>query len=71
MLRGKPHDVVRNPCQIGFLRLCRRQLFSGTLAEQEKELKSNALMLRFARSRQKLAAERIGPPIISSVRKAR
>jgi beta-fructofuranosidase len=32
-----------------------RQVFSMTLAEQEKELKTNALMLRFAASRRKLA----------------
>jgi len=38
-----------------------RQLFSGTLAQQEKELKTNALMLRFAESRQKLAADPYRP----------
>lgn len=38
-----------------------RQLFAGILAEQEKELKTNALMLRFAESRQKLAADRYRP----------
>ena len=34
-----------------------RQVFSETLAEQEKELKTNALMLRFAASRKKLAVD--------------
>jgi beta-fructofuranosidase len=38
-----------------------RQSFSQTLAEQEKELKTNALMLRFAESRKKLAADRYRP----------
>ena len=38
-----------------------RQEFSPTLAEQEKELQTNALMLRFAESRQKLATERFRP----------
>ena len=38
-----------------------RQLFAGTLAEQEQELKTNALMLRFAESRKKLAADRYRP----------
>ena len=38
-----------------------RQSFSVTLAEQEKELKTNALMLRFAESRKKMAADRYRP----------
>ncbi len=38
-----------------------KQQFSETLAEQEEELKSNALMLRFAASRKKLAADRYRP----------
>jgi len=38
-----------------------RQVFSGTLAEQEEELKTNAQMLRFAASRKKLAADRYRP----------
>jgi len=38
-----------------------RQVFSQTLAEQEEELKTNALMLRFAKSRQKLAADPYRP----------
>lgn len=38
-----------------------RHLFAGTLTEQEKELKTNALMLRFAESRKKLAADRYRP----------
>ncbi|MCX6996434.1 MAG: GH32 C-terminal domain-containing protein [Kiritimatiellaeota bacterium] len=38
-----------------------RQVFSETLAEQEKELKTNALMLRFAESRKKLAVDRYRP----------
>ena len=38
-----------------------RQVFSGTLAEQEKELSTNDLMLRFAASRKKLAADRFRP----------
>ena len=38
-----------------------RQVFSPTLAEQEKELKTNVLMLRFAESRKKLAADPYRP----------
>ena len=38
-----------------------RQQFSQTLAEQEKELQTNELMLRFAASRKKLAADRHRP----------
>ncbi len=38
-----------------------RQEFSETLAEQEKELKNNAQMLRFAASRTRLAADRYRP----------
>lgn len=38
-----------------------RQLFSGTLPEQEKELKTNSLLLRFAESRKKLAADPYRP----------
>jgi beta-fructofuranosidase len=38
-----------------------RQVFSQTLAEQEKELKTNVLMLRFAESRKKLAADPYRP----------
>ncbi len=38
-----------------------RQVFSGTLAEQERDLKTSALMLRFAASRQKLAADPYRP----------
>jgi beta-fructofuranosidase len=38
-----------------------RQVFSQTLAEQKEELKTNALMLRFAKSRQKLAADPYRP----------
>ena len=38
-----------------------RQVFSPTLAEQEQELKTNVLMLRFAESRQKLAADPYRP----------
>ena len=47
-----------------------RQVFSQTLAEQEKELKTNVLMLRFAESRRSWRRTRIGPRTISSVRKA-
>jgi len=38
-----------------------RQMFSRTLAEQEKELETNELMLRFAESRQKMAADPYRP----------
>lgn len=38
-----------------------KQRFSETLAEQEEELKTNALMLRFAASRKRLAADRFRP----------
>lgn len=38
-----------------------KQKFSETLAEQEEELKTNPLMLRFAASRKKLAADRYRP----------
>lgn len=38
-----------------------RQVFSETLAEQEKELKTNPLMRRFAESRKKLAADPYRP----------
>lgn len=38
-----------------------RQLFSGALPEQEKELAANPQMLRFAESRRKLAADRYRP----------
>jgi beta-fructofuranosidase len=38
-----------------------RQVFSATLAEQEKELKTNVLMLRFAESRKRLAADSYRP----------
>ena len=38
-----------------------RQVFSQTLAGQEEELKTNVLMLRFAASRKKLAADRYRP----------
>jgi len=38
-----------------------RQVFSRTLAVQELELKANELMLRFASSRQRLAADRYRP----------
>ncbi|MCY2926976.1 MAG: glycoside hydrolase family 32 protein, partial [Planctomycetota bacterium] len=38
-----------------------RQRFSRTLAEQEKELAANELMLRFAQSRRRLAADRYRP----------
>ena len=38
-----------------------KQQFSETLAEQEEELKTNALMLRFAASRKKLATDRYRP----------
>ncbi|MHB8970909.1 MAG: GH32 C-terminal domain-containing protein [Pirellulaceae bacterium] len=38
-----------------------RQLFSENLAEQEEELKTNALMLRFAASRKQLASDRYRP----------
>lgn len=38
-----------------------KQVFSETLAEQEKELKTNALILRFAASRRRLAADRYRP----------
>ena len=38
-----------------------RQLFSGTLAEQEQALTTIKLMLRFAASRNKLAADRYRP----------
>ena len=38
-----------------------KQQFSENLAEQEEELKTNALMLRFAASRKKLAADRYRP----------
>ncbi|MEI7591472.1 MAG: glycoside hydrolase family 32 protein, partial [Deltaproteobacteria bacterium] len=38
-----------------------RQVFSKTLAVQELELKANELMLRFASSRQRLAADRYRP----------
>jgi beta-fructofuranosidase len=37
------------------------QVFSETLAEQQQELTTNALMLRFAASRKKLAADRYRP----------
>ncbi len=60
--RAKSHNVViKEPLPDRFPSPVPRQLFSGTLAEQEKELKSNALMLRFARSRQKLAADAYRP----------
>ena len=39
----------------------RRQVFSPTLAEQEKELKTNDQMLRFTKSRQRLAADPYRP----------
>ena len=38
-----------------------RQVFSPTLAEQETELKTNVLMLRFAESRRKVAADPYRP----------
>jgi len=38
-----------------------RQVFASTLAEQEAELTANELMLRFAASREKLAADRYRP----------
>ena len=38
-----------------------KQRFPETLAEQERELKTNALMLRFAASRKKLASDRFRP----------
>ena len=38
-----------------------RQVFSGTLAEQQQELTSNVQMLRFAASRKKLAADPYRP----------
>ncbi len=38
-----------------------RQVFAPTLTEQEQQLKTNALMLRFARSRQKLVADPYRP----------
>lgn len=38
-----------------------RRVFSGTLAAQEEELKTNELVLRFEKSRQKLAADRYRP----------
>ena len=44
-----------------FPSLVPRQLFSETLAEQEKELKTNGQMIRFAESRKKLAADRYRP----------
>ena len=38
-----------------------KQVFGRTLAKQEKELKANELMLRFAKSRQRLAADPYRP----------
>jgi len=38
-----------------------RMVFPGTLAQQEKELKTNVLMLRFAESRKRLGADRYRP----------
>lgn len=38
-----------------------RQIFPETLAEQEKELKTNELMLRFAESRKKMASDPYRP----------
>ena len=38
-----------------------RTVFSETLAEQEKELKTNELMLRFAKSRKRLATDPYRP----------
>ncbi len=38
-----------------------RQVFASTLAEQEQQLQTNSLMQRFARSRQKLAADPYRP----------
>ena len=38
-----------------------RQVYSETLAKQEKELKTNAQMLRFAASRKRLAADLYRP----------
>ena len=38
-----------------------RSVFSETLAQQEKELKTNELMLRFAKSRKRLAADPYRP----------
>jgi hypothetical protein len=38
-----------------------RLRFAETLAEQKQELKANALMLRFAESRKRLAADRQRP----------
>ena len=38
-----------------------KQTFSQTLAEQEKELKTNVLTQRFAASRKKLSADRYRP----------
>ncbi len=38
-----------------------RQLFSSSLAEQEQELKTNTLMVRFARSRKKMAGDLYRP----------
>ena len=65
---GSPKAEANRVAEISLIPVLERfpspvphQVFSETLAEQEKELKTNALMLRFAESRKKLAADRYRP----------
>ena len=59
--RRAERHAEETPCRKGIRPRRRRQVFSQTLAEQEKELKTNELMLRFAASRKKLAADPYRP----------
>jgi hypothetical protein len=56
-----PNVTPKNPVPEKYPSPVPRQVFSGTLAEQEQELKANVLMLRFAESRKKLAADPYRP----------
>ena len=51
----------RSPAPEKFPSLVPKQTFSQTLTEQERELKTNELMRRFAASRKKLSADRYRP----------
>ncbi|MHB0961461.1 MAG: GH32 C-terminal domain-containing protein [Pirellulaceae bacterium] len=53
LLTGMPKEPFRSPTP--------KQTFSQTLAEQERELETNVLMLRFAQSRQKMASDPYRP----------
>ena len=60
-LAGDGSDVKKKSWPEKYASPVPRQLFSHDLVEQEKELETNPLMLRFAASRKRLAADRYRP----------